>query len=598
MSTIEDKTTLRAEASIASQMPRNAHLVMYHSDGAKVVPLYYDSSVVIGRAFPSDVVLHTLSLSRQHARLSWNESGFSVEDLGSTNKTYCNGKAIYKKTQIQPGDEIQLGEIILVLHTPGQHSNLSGIDSFEKCMRNLEQEIFRARTFSRTVSLLILEVSKSTKHHKNTIDLSFFHSWVSHITPRLRPVDRVGMYSSSSILITLPEMNEAQTQLWVESLLSDFQQDSKKIQFGIAVFPEQATSAEELLSVTRQRFQSPTHASSTLEQHKTSTIITSKSTKELWALVDQIASSALPVLIQGETGVGKEVVARVVHEKSSRKSKIFRAINCAALPPTLLESTLFGHERGAFTGADRVSRGLFEQAHEGTLFLDEIGELSPAAQASLLRVLETKTIVKIGSDKEIPIDVRVVAATHRNLESMCSSGTFRWDLFYRLNTVTLFIPPLRDRKEEIKPFVQRFLYEANRTNQRQVQQLSADAYQALERYPWPGNVRELRNAIERAVVIAHGSIIQVTELPERIQNNAPTLEISNEAVWIQEPIGTATDYKSRVHSHMQAYETELICKALQACKGNQTEAAKLLQLPLRTLAHKIQTYNIKKEYKG
>ncbi|MCC7538575.1 MAG: sigma-54-dependent Fis family transcriptional regulator, partial [Deltaproteobacteria bacterium] len=293
--------------------------------------------------------------------------------------------------------------------------------------------------------------------------------------------------------------------------------------------------------------------------------------------------------------------------------KALRTINCAAIPATLIESVLFGHEKGAFTGADRRSEGVFEQASGGTVFLDEIGELAPAAQAALLRVLETKRISRVGSSQEIEVDVRIVAATHRDLEAMCQEGKFRLDLLYRLNTMTLVVPPLRERHEEIEPLARQFLAAANRANDCHVKSIQPDALAALQRHSWPGNVRELRNVIERAVVIAHDDVLTVEDLPERIRSAAssPSAVSHLPSATAQPASGSAppqlaptvapppiddpsVDFKDKIRQ----YEKDLILDALRRTEWNQTEAAKLLKMPLRTLVHKIGVFNIRKKYEG
>jgi two-component system, NtrC family, response regulator AtoC len=289
----------------------------------------------------------------------------------------------------------------------------------------------------------------------------------------------------------------------------------------------------------------------------------------------------LPVVIHGETGTGKELVARAIHQQSGRRGAL-RSVNCAALPATLLEATLFGHEKGAFTGADRARDGVFEQANGGTVFLDEIGELAPAAQAALLRVLEAKTITRVGGDRDLEVDVRIVAATHRDLESMCEAGTFRWDLLYRLNAVTVQLPPLRERPGDILPLAESFLREAARDNNRAVRSIDATAAAAMRRHRWPGNVRELRNVIERAVVIARSEVVTIEDLPPRLRET--------------ERKSSVPPVDGGLKEQMRAYEIQLIVDALKKYGGNQTEVARALQMPVRTLAHKMQTYGIKKKY--
>lgn len=248
---------------------------------------------------------------------------------------------------------------------------------------------------------------------------------------------------------------------------------------------------------------------------------------ELARLVRRVANSNATALVLGETGTGKERVARAIHELSPRSSQRFIALNCAAIPPELLESELFGHAKGAFTGAASARKGLFEEAHQGTLFLDEIGDLQLSLQAKLTRTLEERSIRAIGEARERPVDVRLVAATHRNVEEMVQAGTFREDLWYRLNVAVLQLPPLRERREDIPLLVRKFLSdEAKRSSASQPMSLSAAALDALMAYSWPGNVRQLRSAIERARVVAEGTQVGIADLPPEViasQESAPAL---------------------------------------------------------------------------
>jgi DNA-binding NtrC family response regulator len=272
-----------------------------------------------------------------------------------------------------------------------------------------------------------------------------------------------------------------------------------------------------------------------------------------------------------------------------------RSINCGAIPQMLASGLLFGHERGAFTSADRAAKGIFEQAHTGTVFLDEIGELSLEAQAAVLRVLETKRLMRLGADREIEVDVRVVAATHRDLESMCDAGSFRRDLLYRLNAVVLELPPLRERPEEIEALATAFLNDANVASQKNVRGFDAAALAAIRAWSWPGNVRELKNAVERAVVIARGDIVTSADLPARVRDTAgPRVSSSPSAPPLEsdEPL----DFKDRIKERTRTFETEIIVEALRRARGNQTEAAKLLKMPVRTLAHKMKELGIKKTF--
>jgi DNA-binding NtrC family response regulator len=278
------------------------------------------------------------------------------------------------------------------------------------------------------------------------------------------------------------------------------------------------------------------------------------------------------------------------------------AVNCAAIPAQLVESTLFGHVKGAFTGATQAGTGVFEAASGGTVLLDEIAELPPPAQSALLRVLETKRVTRVGSTKEIEVDVRIMAATHRDLEAMSAEGTFRQDLYYRLNALTLELPPLRNRREDIAPLANRSLSEANASNQRSVRGLTPDALEALKAYPWPGNVRELRNVIERAVVIADDDVITLADLPQRLRARFDTMPPPPEEGAAPEKSATGTPRHRRTDESfrecIERIETDLILGALQEAGGNQSEAARILTMPRRTFINKMTGLGIRKRGYG
>jgi DNA-binding NtrC family response regulator len=300
--------------------------------------------------------------------------------------------------------------------------------------------------------------------------------------------------------------------------------------------------------------------------------------------VVQAARGKLPVLILGETGTGKELVARAVHRESERKDQPFVAVNCASIPPTLLESTLFGHERGAFTGASTRSVGVFERAHGGVLLLDEVGDLGASAQVALLRAIETRRITRVGSSVEIPVDVMLVAATHCDLESMVEEGTFRKDLYFRLNGLQLDLPPLRDRTDEIEPLAQLFLADAQREWGARARKFSPEATQMLLRCVWPGNVRQLRYAVERAALLASGDTIAVGDLPDHV-----AADVTRPA------LPAAPIVELALKQQLRRYERMLIDEALRRAAGNRQAAAKLLRIPLRTLFRKLRGLGVNQE---
>ncbi len=301
---------------------------------------------------------------------------------------------------------------------------------------------------------------------------------------------------------------------------------------------------------------------------------------DIFKTISKIADYKTTVLISGESGVGKELVARAIHRRSTRKDKPFVAINCGAIPENLLESELFGHKKGAFTDANADRRGLFEEATGGTLFLDEIGELPLALQVKLLRVLQEETIRRLGDVKDTKVDVRIVAATHRDLQAEVKAGRFREDLFYRLNVLPIPIPPLRDRREDILLLVDHFLARNNVRLGTAIRGLDAEARKALVDYAWPGNVRELENTIERAMVLAEGDQLHTQDLPERVRE-------ARDPVQMQLASGELSVKKTT-----RIIEEVLIRRALQKTKGNRTRAAEVLEISHRALLYKLKDYKI------
>lgn len=303
----------------------------------------------------------------------------------------------------------------------------------------------------------------------------------------------------------------------------------------------------------------------------------SSSMKEVYRQIAQVAPSSTTVLIRGETGTGKELVARAIHQKSQCADGPFIAVNCAALPESLLESELFGHEKGSFTGATAKRIGRFEAADQGTLFLDEIGEMSLSAQSRLLRAIQEKEFQRVGGSDSISVNVRLICATNRNLEIDVKEGRFREDLYYRINVFTILLPPLRERGADSLLLADYFVKKYAKLHDKSIERISTPAIDMLSAYHWPGNVRELENVIERAVIVASGNVIEGHDLP-------PTLQMKD-----SELQGSRHD---TFENMVAAYEKELIIDALKDSRGNQTEAAKILGTTKRIIQYKINKYEI------
>ena len=298
-------------------------------------------------------------------------------------------------------------------------------------------------------------------------------------------------------------------------------------------------------------------------------------------IVRQVAPSRATVLIQGESGTGKELLAKAIHQLSPRSRRPMVTVHCAALSPTLLESELFGHEKGAFTGAHERRVGRFEQAEGGTLFLDEIGDIDKTTQVKLLRFLGERTFERVGGNKTLMADVRIVAATNKNLKELVAAGEFREDLYFRLSVVELWAPPLRDRASDIPVLALSFLREFAEENAKPVRDFTADALESIIRYAWPGNVRELRTAVEHAVVLAKGDMIELTGLPQSVQSRGV---IQHEKQLTQSLVDKGVT--------LEEAEKQLIIRTLKECRGNRTTAARKIGISRRTLHRKLNRYGL------
>lgn len=567
-------------------------LIAYHRDGAKVLTLEPGKRVVVGRTPPADLVVPDGSLSRQHARFGVVGDQIVVDDLGSTNGTWLAGKAIESET-IRPGEVVVLGSVRVLVQAVGGRPRL-GLEGHDHFLAQLEREMERSRHFKRSVSLLMMRAADRDTP---------LHEWAQRVSGVLRSVDTIALYGGDTVEALLLETDESEAR----RVAAKVQQAvaATALRFGVAAFPDAGITVEQLVAAARGALQSTT-ASHTVARapsamvaqpeplSKSGVVAESQGMVELLDMAKRVARGNIPVLLHGETGTGKEVLAHYIHDKGPRKAKPLVTVNCAAIPPQLVESTLFGHVKGAFTGADQARAGVFEAAGGGTVLLDEVGELPAAAQAALLRVLESKQITRVGSTKEVDVDVRIVAASHRNLEEMVRDGSFREDLLYRLNAVTLEIPALRERKEDILPLVGHFLAVANEANGTRLSGLEPEVEELLQSYAWPGNIRELRNVVERAVVIAEHDLIGSADLPQRIvAGEVPAARNEKGGGW--DSVTSVRERGETFRACIERLEAQIILEALEETRGNQAEAARRLEMPRRTLVHKIKVLGLRRE---
>jgi DNA-binding NtrC family response regulator len=408
----------------------------------------------------------------------------------------------------------------------------------------------------------------------------------------IRIMDLAGDFGGDQFALLLPRLAHDEAEAAIRRLIDEARLLRADIRAGIAIAPEDGRTADELLERSRaalRQARTPgalvmaAKAAPPQVRSEADLVVTAPAMRRIYGLVDRIADSSLSVLILGETGVGKEVVAEAIHARSSRRAGPIVKINCASLPENLLESELFGHERGSFTGADRRKIGFFEAAAGGSIYLDEIGEMAPALQAKRLRVLERKVITRVGGTDEIPVDVRIIAATHRDAEAEVRAGRFREDLYFRLAGFTLAVPPLRDRIEEIVPLAQHFARRVAEELGQPAPQLSDDAQLALRSHDWPGNVRELRNALERAVVVQTSGTITAEDLPDRVRD-------AGRRARPQIPDGSMRDH---LRDQLADLERAAIVEALEQFGGNQTRTAQRLGISRRALIYKLERLGLK-----
>ena len=564
-------------------------LLIYHRDGTLAIPIVDGQPLVLGRG-PADVVVGDDGVSRQHARFEIIRGQVWVTDLKSTNGTLVNGQPV-ERHQLRLDDEVRVGATLVTLHRVGRtRGAVRGLDGHDGFMSLLGYECDQVRVFHRKLALLLVQ-------GKNLQRLT------QQIRQFLRPVDRIGLYSPDIIEIMVPGAGQGDADVLARGIVHHGDADAADIRCGVALCPLSAGSAEELISVALSRLRAASAAAPICSGASSRSpavredvpseapVLVSREIREVFHLASRLAVREVPVLILGETGTGKEVVARTMHELGRRRERPLVSLNCAAIPASLVESTLFGHVRGAFTGADRNHAGLFEKANRGTLLLDEIGELSLPAQASLLRVLEQRCITPVGSTREIPVDVRLFAATHRDLEALCEQGAFREDLLYRINGVSLEVPPLRERSDDIIPLAEAFVARASRENHLEVKELSPEAAEILVRHSWPGNVRELRNVVERAVVLCRAERITPSDLSEKLRSLRRTTpgEVPVDVDHLKQ-LGDGLDFRERI----QRVETELILEGLRIAEWNQSAAARALRIPMRTLTRKMAAYGIRR----
>jgi two-component system, NtrC family, response regulator AtoC len=567
---MSDETTRQASTPRdQGRSEKRPFLVLYSDDRSRLLEFPEGGVLLVGRDPECEVRLEDTKVSRRHARLYLEDGLLFVEDLGSKNRTRVNGVPIDGSLRLGNGDEVGVGSASLVVSSLclslGEHRILD----YGELEERLEAEADRARRFRRPVGLALVRLSSRA---------GALREQLVTVARHLRKMDTLASWGTRDFALLLPELEAGGVASLVGRLAGAL---GGEVRFGTASYPEEVKDPMDLLEAASARL---------LGRGRPMTQSTPPPPRggqmgRVLELARRIAEFTTTVLITGETGSGKQIVAEAIHRASPRREGPFVHVNCAALPTSLVESELFGHERGAFTGADQRKPGTVEAAERGTLFLDEIGELGLEAQPKLLRFLQDRTFSRVGATGTRTADVRILAATNRRLEEEAKAGRFREDLLFRLSAIVLEVPPLRDRPEEIEPLARQFTSEIAKALGKPVPGISDSALAALRRCRFPGNVRQLRNAIERAVVLSDGGTLEVCHLPERMTAG------QDQAAALPETAGRLDGLP--LEEALSRVEAAIIRTALEECGGNQSAAARRLGITRRAFIYRMEKLGIR-----
>ena len=597
---------------------------------------------MIGRSQDAAIRVDDESISRRHAVIHVGER-LLIQDMGSLNGTRVRDRTLNngETVEIQPGEAFEIGKVMAIVQRRAEsgrpRKRIWPHGYFES---RLEEECARRERTGGTFTLVRF-------HLDGTLPPGILES---ALDASLRVSDVAGNYGPGEVEVLFLDAAWDDVEMICDRFVTLMRAPRVKVNTGIAVYPSDGREASALMACANAKVRGAHVVDENVQ------LVQQGAMDRLRRLIDRVAKSDISIILHGETGVGKEVLAREIHKRSDRVGKPLVGLNCAALTETLLESELFGHERGAFSGAVSTKPGLFEVAEKGTVFLDEIGEMSLTIQAKLLRVLEERQVLRVGGLSPRAIDVRFLAASHRDLEAEVGTGRFRQDLYFRLNGITLTIPALRERTGEIEGLVTSFIADAARRSKRTegVPMMSPESMSLLMGYAWPGNIRELRNVVERAVLLCTDNVITPEHLPaEKMATmtaramRAPPPDLRQTA-----PLGTPIPHPARAFNTIattrasqrvpgpehgfvedddlpppsrptprrpslpeethapapapqaqlkgavQDFERERILEALQKSGGNQTTAAKILGISRRTLLNRLDSYNLPRPRKG
>lgn len=565
------------------------HFLVIDQGSSAVFRIPSKPEFTIGRGLDADLKLQHSSVSRQHAQVCWMNESLRVHDLGSHNGVRVNGTRISEPQVLCCGDVIQIGEISLVLYQGATARSQHCVLERSAGRGYLIDEVERALRYHHTLSVVHIDLG-GTPPDRAMMEVV--------LGQHLRPLDRLVRVSPSELVLILPDCEEDEQRERTERLQRELPPAAR---LGFCSCPTDGGNADLLMFIARQAattaapgsLAGPAAASTRRKIGEHDVLLAEPAMLRIYDLIARLGPSMMPVLIHGETGSGKEIAAAALHYLSPRAPRRFLAINCAALPESLAESELFGHERGAFSGAVANKVGLLESAQGGTVFLDEIGELSQAVQAKLLRALETRRITRVGDVSERTIDVRLIAATHRDLEAEAKAGRFRQDLYFRLAGAVVSLPALRHRPIELPLLARDFLAAARKRLGSPPVSISNAAMWRIVVYEWPGNVRELKNAMEFLAATVQDPVVETWHLPPKLGGVDILVGVPAESPGSAGPISTGPSTPFRpLEAELRELERARMQEALIAAEGSQTRAAELLGMPRRTFFAKKKQYGL------
>ena len=555
---VANQDTVRLASKGQAARAGRWRVVVVNESGSASFALPADGTTIVGRGEDAGIRLDDTAASRKHAQLVVSSGAVTLIDLGSANGSSVRGRKLEPHAQVllSEGDTVELGTSLMVLQ----------IDELSASIRPWNLHTHRS----------FLELTGKTKPPFAVVRLQVMAPpglAQEVLSAELSPHDVVASFGPGQFEILAPGRSPEAAKALMEKVSAKLVAKGARVRAGVATAPLDGTDPDALVAACSGPASAPAEGF----------VVRDDAMTAIHRLIGRIAPSNINVLLLGETGVGKEVLATALHQRSKRAAGPFVKLNCAALTESLLESELFGHEKGSFTGAIKQKQGLLESGQGGTVFLDEVGEMPASTQARLLRVLEERKVTRVGSTTPLAIDVRFVFATNRDLEAEVARGAFRSDLYFRVNGISVVIPPLRERVSEIEDLARQFLAAAAAREDRPVPALSADAVATLQAWPWPGNIRELRNVIDRAILLAGEGTLQ-SEALVGLAPLAARREVAGAAV-------------SNLRDEREAAEKRAVLEALEKTDGNQTKAAGLLGVSRRTLVTRLQNYGLTKSRK-